>query len=558
METKHSQGCTGNFAALIERRAAENPARTALTIPYSDRAGWQERELSFGELWRRVQIARRGLSRAGLGRGKRVILLSRLSPDFYVVTIAMVASGLAVTLINTGMGLRRALQAARTARPSAAIAEPRFRWLAQLLPPLSSLPCHRLRDIVDCPDGPLADTPVACQPDAEALITFTSGTTGRPKGANRTHGLLIAQHKALARAFPFEPGDVDMPAFPVLALHNLCCGVSTVFPAMHLTRPGEVEVEADRVLEQIERHRAARLSGAPAYMKRLREAARREPARVRSVRSIGIGGAPVTPGLCRAVREAFPLAAAHVIYGSTEAEPIASVPVSQATGAPSHAEGLLVGRPVYPARVAVVSLPSPPPRLDERGLGPYETPIGVSGEIVVSGPHVVRSYVSDPAADQAHKLFAASGEVWHRTGDTGYRDPGGSLWLTGRVPDLVRRDGEEVHPLGLEAELCALPGVRRAALIAHSRAPQGEVVIETESGADRRSVRAAARTLLAAQGLDTLRVGFTGSVPVDRRHQSKIDRVALRQRRSRRLDLALRTWIRTTYQIDRRRFRHGA
>src|SRR6185503_17258762 len=70
-----------------------------------------------------------------------------------------------------------------------------------------------------------------------ALITFTTGSTGTPKGANRTHRFLSAQHQALRRIIPYEPGDLDLPAFPIFSLNNLASGVSTVVPAINLAAP---------------------------------------------------------------------------------------------------------------------------------------------------------------------------------------------------------------------------------------------------------------------------------------------------------------------------------
>jgi olefin beta-lactone synthetase len=106
---------------------------------------------------------------------------------------------------------------------------------------------------------------VAMLPDrAPALITYTSGTTGRPKGSDRTHDLLIEQHLALSEHFPTQEDDVDMPCFPVVTLHNLAEGVSTVMPCVDFAAPSEVN--ASVVVDQARRAKVTRISGAPAYL----------------------------------------------------------------------------------------------------------------------------------------------------------------------------------------------------------------------------------------------------------------------------------------------------
>ena len=74
-------------------------------------------------------------------------------------------------------------------------------------------------------------------PDQSALISFTSGSTGRPKGADRTHSILLAQHDALQAHAPGREGEIDMPCFPAVVLHNLSCGISSVVPPIDLRHP---------------------------------------------------------------------------------------------------------------------------------------------------------------------------------------------------------------------------------------------------------------------------------------------------------------------------------
>src|SRR5262249_25453462 len=168
------------------------------------------------------------------------------------------------------------------------------------------------------------------------LITFTSASSGRTKGVDRTHGLLSAQHEALRR-LPVREGGVDMPCFPVLALRNLCIGATTVLPAVDLRAPGTVEPGA--VLAQLGEWKVDGIAAAPAFLERVVEAIPK-----RSLRYVVAGGAPVTPRLCRKVLDVCPDIDGRVLYGSTEAEPIAEAEFKEVVH--ERGEGLLVGKPV--------------------------------------------------------------------------------------------------------------------------------------------------------------------------------------------------------------------
>jgi acyl-CoA synthetase (AMP-forming)/AMP-acid ligase II len=164
-----------------------------------------------------------------------------------------------------------------------------------------------------------------------------------------------------------------------------------------------------------------------------------------------------------------------------------------------------------------------PERIDrqfaDRELDRSETPVG---EIIVSGPHVNRQYIGDPSANVRNKVHERGGRVWHRTGDVARRDAAGRIWLLGRTAEAVRHRGRQLHPLTLEATVSELRGVRAAALVAHDRAPEGELAIVGDQAA-----LAAARLLLAQSGLATLTIRPVTHIPTDPRHNSKIDRAML-------------------------------
>ena len=524
-----------NLSALVLEHAATRADALALVVPTlaSDGESYSEESISFSELAMRISAAKRGLEAHGFKRGERIILMAPLSVDLYALLLGIFASGMSAVFIDTGMGKAKVMQAIRDAKAQAIVSVSALLMYRWFLSPLRSLRHYsvdssgfgvrRLSTLFDASEDLSICQALNTESDEHALITFTSGSTGRPKGADRTQGLLLAQHLALKEHFPTSEGEVDMPCFPVVTLHNLCSGVPTVLPALDFKRPASVNPTF--IFEQIERWGVTRMSGAPAYIERLVAHLEGEGKRETRVRQLGVGGAPTPIGLCERIAGVMPDTEAQVIYGSTEAEPIASVDMAEIVRSKEQAQvlGHLVGRSAHAATIALVNLPESLSTLDASGMDPYRVAEGEPGELVVSGPHVNRSYLDNPEANRENKLYGPGGEVWHRTGDVASVDSEGRLWLRGRSKDLVRHKGRAIHPLPIEAALGALEGVRRAALIQTAKHPEGIMVIEGEAESE------ALAALLSTFELGAIARTEVARIPMDYRHQSKIDRLALRQ-----------------------------
>ncbi len=531
LQTNHNP----NLAERVVDQARQNPDQLALVVAvlHGEGSAYTEERLTFGELGQRIASFQAGLEAHGFKAGDRMILMAPLSLDLYALLLALFASGLSAVLIDAGMPRAKIVQAIRDAKAQAILsvgALLRFRWL---IPALWGLRCFSVDSKgFGVRPSRLLFRETGAEPtvrktlaDDHALITFTSGSTGRPKGADRTHGLLTAQHLALAEHFPNRGGEIDMPCFPVVTLHNLCCGIPTILPAVDFKAPGSVH--APFLVEQIQRWGINQMSGAPAYIERLVEHLEAKDQRNHSIKRMAVGGAPVPMHLCRRILERFPACEAQVVYGSTEAEPIASVSMVEVLSERERAVdlGLLVGSVAHVADVALVHLPSDPVDLGADGIDPYRVEQGMSGELVVSGPHVNRSYLDNPNANRANKIYAEDGTVWHRTGDVACFDEHQRIWLQGRVKDLVQHRGVAVQPLPIEAALDDLDGVTRSALIQGTVAGSAILVLELST---HQVPQESIHKVLKRYRLDEVPLVVRQKIPMDYRHQSKIDRVGLR------------------------------
>ncbi|HOT44205.1 MAG TPA: AMP-binding protein [Spirochaetota bacterium] len=524
---------SGNMAEPLFELAAKNPRRIALYIPleWNESAVTRYDTATFGDLAKKIKAYQGGLQKAGYRAGDRVIIMVPPSVDLYCIIIALLASGMVPVLVDAGMGLRRMVSAFDQSGARTIITIKKLGRLRYLIPGLWKYRCYAVdgkgigfrhasefrdqsRDTIEI---------VPCGRESHGIITFTSGSTGRPKGADRTHYGLLKQHLAIRKSWPDTPRDIDMTCFPVVVLHNMACGMTSVLTAVDFAAVGDPNPAL--VASQIRELRPTRLSAAPAFMRKLVDYMIREKMFQTSVRSVGIGGAPVPKTLCRDLRTAFPKADIRVIYGSTEAEPISSVSVEEILE--SEGKGFLVGKPYPFISVRIVDLPGGPDAITDNELDSYTVPVLTSGEIVVSGEHVLKGYVDNPEANRENKIPRANGTVWHRTGDTGYFDKKGRIWLNGRLKDAVRHRGRVIPPYLVEQMIDEIPGVSRSALVENDGKPVIALVIE--KGADRLAVLNKVHEAMMGADCSDIPVRELDRMPVDRRHNSKIDRIALKK-----------------------------
>lgn len=457
--------------AAFDAAVAAHPERPAII----DGKG---RSVSFARLRARAAFLADTWARRGIGPGDRVLIAMGVTPDLYAALAALWRLGAVAVLPEPAMGLKGVKTALAAAEVKAWIGAGVLRLLPLLVPRLRGVTRLSLgAGAVSAPPSP--DWP----DDHPALMSFTSGSTGRAKAILRSHRFLAAQNRAVGPLLASDRPEVDLVAFPVFVLANLGSGVTSVLPNWPLRRPDRADPKAIRA--HIAQHGVTRLLLPPVLAETLADAPL--PA---SVTTVFTGGGPVFPDVVERLIAHNSALRVMAVYGSTEAEPIAELEVSALSPADrariDGGEGLLAGPPVSAVRVRIVE-----------------------DEILVAGEHVVESYV-DPADNAATKTRDAEGTVWHRTGDGGRFDAAGRLWLLGRTQGRI----EGLWPFAIEVAARSWPGVRRAALCPLNDKACLAIEGDTARLAD---WQAAA----AALGVATV-VALT-SIPLDRRHRSKVD-----------------------------------
>lgn len=513
-----------NIAEILQGHAGTHAALPAIIDTYWGRS----RSTSFAELDRAAARAASLLWEQGLRPGDAVLVFHPMSAELYVALLAIFRLGLIAMFLDPSAGKEHIERCCALHSPRALIASPRAHLLRIWSSAVRRIP---IRFVVGLPVPgavrwsrlermPVREQLIPCSPETPALLTFTSGSTGQPKAAVRSHGFLLAQHRVFERSLDLTAGDVDLTTMPIILLANLASGVTSLIPNADLRYPGAID--PGPVVAQIEAHQPVSSAASPAFFECLTRYCSERRCTLPTFRKLFSGGAPVFPRLLDQVQALAPQADVVAVYGSTEAEPIAHISRRQLQADDMQAmlegRGLLVGVPETALRLRILR--------DQWGtpIGPRTAaefaadcmPALQPGEIVVSGDHVLGGYLHGHGDEETK--FKVDGVTWHRTGDAGYVDERGRLWLLGRCVARIQDRHGVLYPFAAETAVYQDLAIRRAAMVAH--AGRRVLAVEFHDGRSDGDL-ARIRDTLAWTRLDDIRV--CKQIPVDRRHNAKID-----------------------------------
>jgi olefin beta-lactone synthetase len=375
-----------------------------------------------------------------------------------------------------------------------------------------------------------------------ALITFTTGSSGTPKGANRTHRFLAAQHYALNRHLPYESSDADLPVFPIFSLNNLAAGVRTVIPAIDVGAPKDHDPLI--LIAQMKSTNTTCTTLSPSLLNAVSAYCLQHKITLPFLRRIITGGAPVSKDDIVKITSVCPNAEVLVLYGSTEVEPMAHIEAKEMMAQQESSdpewveEGVNVGKMDEGLEVKYLKISKDPIYIKQKSdWQQWEQPQGQVGEIIVAGEHVCESYFNNEEAFFRAKIRDERGVVWHRTGDLGKVDKHGDLWLVGRVHNAINRDGEYAFPVRSEITMKKLPFIRQCAYLGVEDKELGErtVCVYTLKEGEDESAQSIAhyaneiKRIMDKNKIPVDQIVRTNSIPMDPRHHSKVEYTVLRE-----------------------------
>jgi len=442
-----------NLGTILRASAIERPARPALKLG--------DRSISYAELDAKACAVAGALRERGLVPGDSVALLLPNVPEFTIAYFGALYAGAKVVPINVLAAAPEVEYFIRDSSARLLVAHPLFADPGRAGAQAAGVPCVMgggepgAGTLEEMMDAPPVDGPHPTGAEDTAVVLYTSGTTGKPKGAELTHSnLFINCAFVVPRLVPDASGD-EMVALATLPLfhsfgqtviQNATIAAGGTFTLLPRFEPG-------LAFEILERDKVTLFAGVPTmYFALLNHDGKREYD-LGSLRFCMTGGAPMPVEVMKAFEAKFGVKIQEG-FGLSETSPVASFGMLDR---PRKAGS--IGYPVWGVEMCI---------LDDsnRPLGDNER-----GEICIRGHNIMKGYLGRP--DATKEAFAAG---WVHSGDIGYRDEDGCYWIVDRKKDMILRGGFNVYPREVEEVLYAHPAIVEAAVIGVPHESHGEEV----------------------------------------------------------------------------------
>lgn len=415
------------------------------------------------------------LEEAGLVKGMRTLVFMEPGPDQTAVFQALFKIGAVPVIISPGLSRSEFLQCVKDASAEAFIGSPRghlsrlintscfnsvstvitmgrFRfWKGHLVSPV----VEEIRAYSTQPGAP----------DESALIFYTQGITGRPKGVIHTVQTLGATLSLLNGLMDFKQGDTALCLHPFFAILFPAMGITSITPPLDLNYPLEADME--RLTGLIRKAGVTHIMASPAFFSMMGGHLAEMGLSLPSIRKIICFGAQVIPEYMADFMATIPEDASMTLcYGSTEAFPVSAFDIREMFSDTKHLSekgfGICVGKPMPECQTGLIPIRD---EVFSHFDADFFLPDGEVGELAVQGDHVSRRYFENPDGEANAKMKGPDQTLWHRTGDLAWRDKKGRLWLCGRKSSMVKTAQGPLYALSCETIFNTHPEVQRSALV---------------------------------------------------------------------------------------------
>jgi acyl-CoA synthetase (AMP-forming)/AMP-acid ligase II len=531
---------------MFSENADKYPDRTAIVVPVGrDHQGKSiTKELSFKELNKLTNRYANGFIKYGFQKGDRILLMVNPGIDLIAIVLALFKIGSVPVIIDPGMGLKAFSQCVSETEPIGFIGIPKSHILRLLF--RKSFKTVKLvltagksrvwkRNTIDniCTENVDHFSIIKTKSDDEAVIAFTSGGTGIPKGVLFTHGMVMATVNSLRNDLKIREGDIHLAAFYAFALFMPSLGVTIIIPDMDPKKTSEINPAY--LVEAIHNFNVSNTMGSPIIWKKLSKYCLTKNIRLPSLNHVFMFGAAVPPEVVENMTSIMEGGEVFTPYGATEALPITNQSgneiINEKKSILEEGKGVCIGKPIAGATVKIIGITDNPIPSWNDDLVLKQ---GLIGEIVAKGPTVTHVYINRPLKTAESKIYSSDG-VWHRMGDLGYIDEKGRLWFCGRMTHRVISKDGLLTPVQCETIYNQHPDVKRSALVGLGKYGNQKPVIIIEPEIDVKSLSQTYKEkllnelfILGKESMHTHNIKdiliYDKEFPVDVRHNTKIQR----------------------------------
>jgi acyl-CoA synthetase (AMP-forming)/AMP-acid ligase II/pimeloyl-ACP methyl ester carboxylesterase len=479
-----------NVASFLKDHVKKFPHKKILTwISADDLKLWNgdhssklpHQSVTVSELDSLVSILSSEFKKCGINKGDRVILFLPMSLYMYAAMFALQKLGAIPTFLDSWARRDQMGVSAKVASPKGMISSDRAFLYLNDIPEINEIQLKIVAGPVTSDlvysaqlekliQGKTPSEIAAVDKEHTALITFTTGSSGTPKGADRSHRFLAAQHYALNRHLPYTENDKDLPVFPIFSLNNLAAGVETIVPAIDVGAPSPND--AAILYAQMLSCEVTCTTLSPSLFNALSTYCLDKKLNLNFLKRIVTGGAPISRDDIKKMKSVAPKAQILVLYGSTEVEPMAHIESNEMLAQKDDVDseiveaGVNVGLIDNGLKYKFIKINKETIFINnEQEWTAIEQFKGVAGELIVAGEHVCERYFNNEEAFFRSKIKDHNGIIWHRTGDLGFLDSDQNLWIVGRVHNAIQRKGDYFFPVRAEIIIKKFDFVDKAAFL---------------------------------------------------------------------------------------------
>lgn len=448
---------SNNIVNLFDQQALATPEQTAIIEYKLGRA----RAITYKVMRKKVLDQAKLLKRRGVSKGDMILIMHPLSSELYINLLAVLRVGAICLFAEPNLSKSVFFKMIKMFRPKMV--------LSRFIPEIYF---KSYKGSIDIAPVKLKDT---------ALLSFKSSGNTQPEIIKRTHGHLHDQISVLKNTLNVEAGEREITNLPIFTLVNLVAGVTTILPNGDLSQPEKMNIKS--LLKTIIEQRATRLLFSPAIIENLLLFNKKNPITLADVKQVNTTCGAISLRELKDLPTLFPNAQIRVIYTTSQAEPISVLDLDQVSlidlNKSEHGAGVLVG-----AQLSGITL----------SVDPIDNPIATNnmGEIIVSAKHISGGY--------------------KRTGDIGYIDEHGRIWLVGRKSKTIC---DTTTSLSLETACAYIEGVSRAACFKIGE--RSYLYVKLMPGV--KEIPDSVYAFAQMHNIDELRI--RSDIPLDKKHQTK-------------------------------------